>query len=856
MEVETLAREAEIMKKKLARVLGRLTVGAALMLFTLAGWSCEKAGEPTCRGGDPGNGSAPAGGFPARPAAVDPRRWSKLEAAVMASAQFEAKLLPEPPGVGGPNANFGTVSLSGNRALVGARNLGVAFVYRETDNGWEQEAVLRPDQKPVERTFGSSVSLDGDRALVGAEFENGVVPGSGAAFVFAFDGAAWTQEARLVPDSGAFGDRFGYSVSLDGGRALVGAYGVDSFTGTVHVFARNGSDWSLEDTLTAADAQIQSRFGFSVSLDGDRALVGNLIDASLGSPQLPGSAYVFERNGDSWSQQAALTASDGTLQNFFGLSVSLDGDRAVVGATAADSTIGAAYVFAFDGVDWAEELKLVASDGAVYDRFGENVLIRGDTIVVASRQSTFPTEKLGVTYVYRLDEGTWAEEAVLTASDGAPGNFFGRGLGLDNDRLLIGAPGDDEAGPDVGAVYYLTRENATWDEVEKINGEFGSAGRFAGIAVSLHGDRALVGGNASAVVYAWSNDQWLEEGELADAGGVEFNSSVSVSLDNDRALVGDALDSEAGPLAGAAFLFHHDGVAWNLEQKLQADELASDGQGFEYFGWSVSLDGDRALIGAFRDEANGVRAGAAYVFHRELGSWSQEARLSDPAGVLLDLFGTSVSLDGDRALVGAPQSSFGGESDGSGLAHFFVRGETGWEFEQTVTASDEAAEDQFGWSVSLDGSRALVGAYLADAGDTDAGAAYVFRNSEGGWTEEQKLVAANPSSGAEMGISVSLQGDLALVGSREIGGLVTPGQQTGPGSARLFSWQDGQWRLDTRIAAEDGEVGERFGSSVSLGGKRILLGAPGDDDRGQISGSAYLYRLDLGEVVLDDDFEP
>ena len=198
-------------------------------------------------------------------------------------------------------------------------------------------------------SFGNSVALDGDTALVGAYRDNDRGLSSGSAYFFTRSGGLWTQQQKLTASDGAEGDSFGNSVALDGDTALVGAYIDDdrgSESGSAYFFTRSGGVWTQQQKLTASDGAEGDSFGSSVALDGDTALVGAYGDDDLGSNS--GSAYIFTRSGGVWTQQAKLTALDGAAWDSFGYSVALDGDTVLVGANGDDdlgSNSGSVYFF-------------------------------------------------------------------------------------------------------------------------------------------------------------------------------------------------------------------------------------------------------------------------------------------------------------------------------------------------------------------------------------------------------------------------------------------------------------------------------------------------------------------------------
>ena len=728
-----------------------------------------------------------------------------------------------------------SLSADGNTALVGTQNgdtaasadAGSAYVFVRSGSSWSQQAKLAASDAAMWDHFGWSVSLsdDGNTALVGAGTDDTTAGmDAGSAYVFVRSGSSWSQQAKLTASDGAAGDNFGASVSLsgDGNTALVGANvddttaGVDA--GSAYVFTRSGSSWSQQAKLTAADGAASDIFGTSVSLsgDGNTALVGALWDdTTMGSDA--GSAYVFVRSGSSWSQQAQLLAGDGAANDNlgFGVSLSADGNMALVGAYHDDTTAGAdagsAYVFVRSGSSWSQQAKLAAGDGAALDCFGASVSLSGDgntALVGAARDDTTAGADAGSAYVFARNGSSWSEQAQLTAGDGAASDAFGISvcLSADGNTMLVGALYDDtSAGTDAGSAYVYVRIGSVWSQQAKLTASDGSAGRYSGVSVSLSGD-----------------------GNTALIGAPNADTAASTS-------------------AGSAYVFVRNGGNWSQQAKL----AASDGATWDFFGQSVSLsgDGNTALVCAFQDDtAGGVDAGSSYVFVRSGSSWSQQAKLTASDGAAGDWFGQSVSLsgDGNTALVSAYTDDTVGGTD-AGSAYVFVRSGSSWSQQAKLMATDGAASDLFGWSTALsgDGNTALVGALWDDTTmGSDAGSAYVFVRSGSSWSQQAKLTASDGAANDNFGNSVSLSGDgnTALLGASKadtVGG-------GDAGSAYVFVRSGTTWNQQAKLTANDGAASDRFGVSVSLSSEGItaLVGAPWDDTSGGTdAGSVYVFTL-------------
>jgi len=373
------------------------------------------------------------------------------------------------------------------------------------------------------------------------------------------------------------------------------------------------------------------------------------------------------------------------------------------------------------------------------------------------------------------------------------------------------------------------------------------------VALSSDGGRALVGAYeddtaggtdaGSARVFLRTGTTWTEEATLVASGGPaddHFGQSVVLSSDGSRALVGAYGDASAG----SARVFLRAGTTWSEEATL----LAADGAAYDMFGYSVALssDGSRALVGAYaEDTAGGTQAGSARAFLRMGTTWTEEATLLASDGARDDFFGRSVALssDGGRALVGVVHDDPAGGPEGS--ARVFLRTGTTWTEEATLLASDGAQSGAFGDSVALssDGSRALVGAFLDDtAGGSAAGSARVFLRTGTTWSEEATLLASDGAPNDYFGNSVALSSD----GSRALVGALRDATAGGSaaGSARLFLRTGTTWTEDATLLASDGAADDAFGASVALSsdGSRALVGAGGDDTAGgSAAGSAWVF---------------
>jgi len=384
----------------------------------------------------------------------------------------EAKLLPAD---GAANDFFGgRVSLSGERVLIGAgfdddngADAGAAYIFRFDGSSWIEEAKLIASDGEAGDNFASSVSLSGNRALVGASKDGDNGMESGSAYIFQFNETSWTEETKLIASDGQEGDFFGRSVSLSGDRALIGADLDDEIgdnSGSAHIFYFDGISWTEEAKLIPSDAAAGDAFGASVSLLDDYALIGAFQDDDNGS--LSGSAYVFHFDGSSWSEVTKLTASDGAGSDFFGLSVSLSLDIALIGAYGNDengSLSGSAYIFRFDGTNWFEEAKLLPSDGGTNHTFGISVSLYDEITIIGAPGDDDHGIFSGSIYIFQYDGSSWAEFGKVSASDGQNDDLFGSSVSISSNQILVGSPYDDDNGTSSGSAYVYTLEATSVD---------------------------------------------------------------------------------------------------------------------------------------------------------------------------------------------------------------------------------------------------------------------------------------------------------------------------------------------------------------------------------------------------------
>ncbi|KAA5827598.1 T9SS type A sorting domain-containing protein [Algibacter amylolyticus] len=381
--------------------------------------------------------------------------------------------------------------------------------------------------------------------------------------------------------------------------------------------------------------------------------------------------------------------------------------------------------------NWDEIIKATAADGTAGDEFGYSVAISGNTAIVGAYGDDDAGSNSGAAYVFVLTGNTWAQEAKLTAADGAADDYFGWSVAISGNTAIVGADLDDDAGNTSGSAYVFVRTGNTWTQEAKLTAADGAAGDFFGRSVAISGNTAIVGAHkddnsgsasGSAYVFVRSGNTWTQEAKLTATDGADYDLfGVSVAISGNTAIVGAYLNDDAGYDSGAAYVFVRSGTTWNQEDKL----IAAEGSTYDHFGWSVAISGNTAIVGAYRDDDTGGNRGAAYVFARTGTTWNQEAKLTAADRAAGDYFGWSVAISGNTAIVGAVYADV--KAPFSGAAYVFGRTGTTWNQEDKLTPTDGANQDYFGNSVTISGDYAIAGAPFNDDAGYDSGSAYFFK---------------------------------------------------------------------------------------------------------------------------------
>lgn len=409
-------------------------------------------------------------------------------------------------------------------------------------------------------------------SFLSAVRDDKILDGNAATAVTAFGGAS-----KIQATDGTAGDQFGGSVAISGTTVIVGANAIGAGNirnGAAYIYTLVGGAWTLQQKLTPADGEANDIYGSYVAISGDTAVVGALGD-TVGTNVNQGSIYVYSRSGTSWTLQQKITAVDGAANDYFGRALAIAGDTIVVGASSADLTTnidqGAAYVYFRTGTSWAQQAKLTASDGLGLDYFGDSVAINGDSIIVgASEDTTGANTQQGSAYVYTRSGASWTQQAKLVAGDGTPFDYFGFSVSIDANTAAVGTLQDLGANFQQGSAYIFTRSGTTWTQQTKLVAGDGAAGDSFGNAVFVVGDTAMIGAagdtngtnarQGSAYLYTRTGTSWAQSQKLlATDGGADDSFGAGVGFTANNAIVGSIGDTiGANTLQGSAYIFSSD----------------------------------------------------------------------------------------------------------------------------------------------------------------------------------------------------------------------------------------------------------------------------------------------------------
>ena len=720
-------------------------------------------------------------------------------------------------------ALFGwSVAVAGNRVVVGvpdddtgADDGGIAYVYDMSSATPEVpvRSLVNPDAGEND-AFGYAVAISGDRVVVGARYGDSGVAHAGMAYVYDLASATPEQPVLGLPNPAASGQNFGHAVAISGSRVVVGA---PQETG--------GGDLS-------------------------RVYV---YDVSSGTPQVPVGTFA--------------DATAGTNERF-GWSVSVSGDKVAVGAPHEDSgadNSGATYVYDFSAGPpsgpWATILNPAP---AISDEFGAAVSVSGNHLAIGNALDDQGASEAGRVYAYELNTGGASLYATMENPSPQSGDQFGRAVSFAGNRLLTGAHGDNTGGSDVGSAYVydfagspppvplFTINTPSISSAE----EFGTAVAISGSIVVIgahHDDKA--GNQNSGTVFLYDRQSPTPGTPvlILENPNPTLNDyfGAAVAINGDVVAVAAYQDDNPVTNSGVVYLYDRNSGTPTVPF-LTIINPAANSQ--DQFGNAIAISGSRLVVGCAKNDVGATGdAGSAYVFDLSSGTPAVPvAALDNPAPAADDGFGYSVAISGTKVFVGAPGNDTGAANAGSAYLYDISSGTPA----VPVAVFDNpnpTLDDFFGHAVAVSDGWLVAGAYQDDAGDRDAGCAYVYSFGELPSTAPF-LTLLNPSPEPEdyFGIATAISGSRIVIGASEMDLFAADA-----GSAFVYEMTSAN--PQTAVETLDCGVhknGDAFGFSVAIDGVDIVVGAPLDDGNTFDRGAAHVFDPDPPQPQMQVEQPP
>ena len=617
---------------------------------------------------------------------------------------------------------------------------------------------------------------------------------------------------------------------------------------------------AVQQKVTSFDMESGDNFGKKVAMYGDYAVVTSPNDDDIGSAS--GSAYVYHWNGDVWEYTQKLVPTGLQTYDYFGSSVAISDEYIAIGATGDDSISkdsGAVYVYSFDNIRkiWSRPIKLTPEDfiddsrfngGSVFtiydfDGFGESVSILDNNLFVGAPTEDSAGINAGAIYRYLFGTNKWQYMQKIIANDASAGNKFGNSLSSNGEYLAVGSKFSDEKGKDSGAAYIFTGTIKKWYQQYKIVPEDGANEDYFGFDVAIYGDFVAVSsnydddaGNDSGSVYVFQKNgiQWLQSQKITARDG-QFEDFFGTSVDmNGNRLVVGSKGVDDNGLSSGSMYKYY--LVFNVWTQ-EEKIVAYDGQSGDLFATDVAVYDSTFLVGAYGDDDGGSNAGSAYFIYGDM--FVDEFELNEDGTVTRDMYGRSVDIFGDYAAVAAQSIDY------LGVVYIYRWNGSIWEPIQELRSNENIKADSFGASIDFGGNYLIIGA-SSDSSVTGVitGAAYIYKLENGLWVLDQKIYSDQTLNFATyFGRAVSINDDYAVVGCHLCNN-ADLGYGHG-GSTYVFEKTENGWELMQRLLPVHGDIDQQlfFGYDVSISGNKIVVGAPHELIE---EGAVYIYNLQNG----------
>lgn len=663
------------------------------------------------------------------------------------------------------NDNFGiSVSISDDLVIIGASGSESAYIYQRDHGGiqnWGLVKKIIPSDPTKSFSFGNSVAIQGELAIVG-------IPFGGAAYIFHqnFGGPNnWGEVKKLESDSPFSGESFGYVVDIDQEFAIVTDPFQGNFqnSGAAYIYNKDHGGLNNWGLIKSIDPE-RPLFGSSLSMSSHKVVIGNGTNNYIYYKDLGGL--------NNWGLAQEVGTLDQSTQNI----PFLYGDLLAMGipSVGLGDVAGSAIIYKEDHGGpgaWGEVTRIQANDGSIQDRFGSSIGIHGETILIGAPYDDAQGINSGSTYIFDVDysiEDNWTQIQKIHVGEGMSwqGNdqtLFGNSVAISDNIAIIGSQRS-------ASIFYKDNESTNqWTKIKTLVSENTTTKTIFGYNVSIDGDIALVDNLKDSVFVFMKNfgglDNWGQISQFLTVDDRAYVQVQPISVSGTFAIVGS--QSRDGKVS-----IHEKDMGgpnqWGIVKILKEPNDLNN-----YFGWSVYMDGNEAIVGAFRNNNFGNPHGAAYIFNKDEGginNWGHAQTIypEEPTDALL--FGINVHMKDDRIVVASSNDGYIFEKEnqnwvqvrkletcegtvpsikglslgstennvflGSGsnnAVYIFnkdIGGTDNWGQYKKVTASDESANEFFGISIAADKNVAIVGAFRDDDQGTNSGSAYILTDCE------------------------------------------------------------------------------------------------------------------------------
>ncbi len=803
-------------------------------------------------------------------------------------------------GLGSALESSGSFAIATSTGTPDAPESQSAVFYQKSNGVWSSIALVTPQDNQVFEDYGYSCDIDGNFAVVGAYSKNN----KGAVYVYNYNGTTWTNTEVLSRNELSDNDMFGFSVSLHSNRLFIGAPGDDTSTdgeGAVYIYSLSGNNWIYDEKITSPAAGTQFGFaldnyndyfavssnpddqtdtdynvfiyhydsgnwtlqdniseqtylfGYSLALSDSRLLVGACGDNPAGP--LSGSVYYYERNSTTWTQMDNFFPPAGNSDDFFGSSVDIVGDLAIVGAPGTSNTYnkqGYSCYYEFNNNEWELKRVLAPSTAAIGDHIGNSVAITVDDIFIGCPGYDYQVSNSGSLVQYEIPTFNVDFHSNLRrASIGDTIRFYNGSIGdivqyewdFDGDNIIdsndenpeyvYGVPGNYTVSLTIRNQFEprtMTKENyikirSIWETEQKITSDnplpeevFGSDFAFNddhGIVYSI--DYSGVLPRNKVTFLKKLNGTWNQSQDIII--DTSFAGPVDVDIHGDYAVLGSAYDNDHG----YCYIFHYDGSVWSLTQSLKA----FDDSEFARCGVAVSMSDSLLAVSS--------EIGRVYLWKLEVDQWVPETYIEPSTGNAVLGFGEDLEFHEGKLFVGAPYMVNSGLSN-AGLVYLWEPDSTGWVESQIIAPMEPAEDEYFGSEIKLYGNYMIIGKFRQSSFSGTSGAAFVFFYSNGLWSEQQKILPDRVTVGSMFGRNVDINGSYAIIGASYDSEF-----SENSGAAFLYKRNGYSWEFYSKINPEDICTRARFGHKVVFNGDEIAVSAPYDNEIGVKAGAVYFY---------------